>query len=281
MKKIKNITVATDFSVTARNAYRYANALANELNAVLTIVHVKNDLMATSGVMPKSPLEDDKKLISDIEALVAEENSATNNFKVNRDVKINIYLGNPVVVLTELSKREDTDLIIIGTTGLSDVLTKIFGSTSVKVSNSAVCPVILVPRDAKWQAIKHIMFASNYESMTSKYVQNISDFAVALRADVHFVNVKNFDPVFEKKQEEINWDELIVKDPNLSFEKHTVYGNDTIEQLKNYSEEKGINLMAFVSEHRNFWEKLIHKSVTENMALSTITPIMVLHLDDE
>jgi hypothetical protein len=51
MKKINNITVAVDFSVTARNAYRYANLLAQTLNADLTIVHAKENPMIVSDVL--------------------------------------------------------------------------------------------------------------------------------------------------------------------------------------------------------------------------------------
>ena len=108
----------------------------------------------------------------------------------------------------------------------------------------------------------------------------MTDFAKNFDADIDFVNVKNFDPPLENKQKEIDWSELIVNDKNYSFQKHTIYGNDTIEQLQKYSDEKQIDLMVFASKHRNFWQNLLHKSITENMALSTTIPIMVIHFDD-
>ncbi len=47
MKKISNIVVSTDFSVTARNAFRYAKGLATVLNASISVVHVKEYMMST------------------------------------------------------------------------------------------------------------------------------------------------------------------------------------------------------------------------------------------
>lgn len=283
MKQIQNILVATDFSVTSRNAYRYARNLASSLGAALTIIHVKENLIMTSDVMITSfPPEDGTELIMEIRQLMSEEDAITGKESSQKEVKIEIITGDPVQVLTELSQSDNTDLIVIGTTGLADVLTKIFGSTSIKVSNKAHCPVIIVPRDAPWQPIEQIVFASNYESMKSEQVNNITDFATHINADVHFINVKSYDPVLENKQKETNWEELFGSNhSDLNFEKHTIYGNDTIEQLQKYSEEKGIDLLAFVSMHRNFWENIMHKSVTENMALSSIIPIMVMHFDDE
>ncbi|MDP1799989.1 MAG: universal stress protein [Bacteroidota bacterium] len=269
MKQIKNIIVATDFSITARNAYRYASALANTLNAGLTVVHIKEGL----------PNNEDQGLIRDIEQLIAEENSATPNI-IERNVNIKILQGDPVMVLTELSNNTETDLIVIGTTGLSDVLAKIFGSVSIKVSNKARCPVILVPRDAKWEPIKNIMFASNYDSATKQVVQYITSFATAIQAKIHFVNIKKAHLSPEEKEKE--WDQFIVEvESGLSHEKHTIYGDYPVDRLKKYSEKNNINLLAFVSKHRNFWENLMHESITENMALSVITPLMVMHIDDE
>jgi nucleotide-binding universal stress UspA family protein len=280
MKDVKHIVVGTDLSVTARNAFCYAKVLAKTLNATLTIVHVKENFMGSSGSGVPQPTEDHGQLIEDIESLMKEEVDDIHLMTPGQKIEINILTGDPVVVLTGLSESNTTDLIVIGTTGLSDVLTKLVGSTSHLISNQAHCPVILVPRDAKWKPIEKIVFASNYDSITSELVENITDFALSVKASIHFVNVKNFDPVFEPRQIDTDWTALSGIDPALYFEKHTIYGNDAIEQLQKYSEENGVDMIAFVSKHRGFWKSLLHKSMTENIALSTIIPIMVMHVDD-
>lgn len=269
MKTITNILVPIDFSVGSRNAYRYAKALATNLNAKLTVVHVKeHSIMVSDTVIAPLPFEDEPQLYKDIEKFITEENTAMNVLSVINEVQIKILRGDPASVLTDLSENKDTDLIVISTTGFADVLTKIFGSTSIKLSNQALCPVILIPRETKWQPIKKIMYASNYDSMTSKAVKEITSFALNIEASIHFINVKNFDPMLETKQKEMNLNGVFESvDPNLNYEHRTIYGNDTVSELKKYSEENKINLMAFVSKHRNFWENLMHRSITENMTL--------------
>jgi nucleotide-binding universal stress UspA family protein len=282
MKKIQNIVVPIDFSTTSRNAYHYARSLAKTLHATITVVNVKDHSIMTSDVMITSfPIDDKHQLIKDIEEFIVEEDISENNPVEKSEVKIQILRGDPVSVLTELSESETTDLIVIGTTGFADVLTKIFGSTSIKLSNQAHCPVILVPRDARWHSIEKIMYASNYDSMSPKVMQRMIDFVMSLNASVHFINVKDFDPPLETKQTEINLSNLLSSVHNdLSFEEHTIYGNNTVEELKNYSEDKHIDIIAFVSKHRNFWEGLIHKSITQNMSFSVDIPMMVIHIDD-
>jgi nucleotide-binding universal stress UspA family protein len=283
MKTIKHITVATDFSVTSRNAYRYAKQLAKNLQAVLTVLHVQEHLIMVSDVMiVPLPSENDEEVVKNMEQFLAEENTTNDSSVLEQNVIMKIVAGNPVDILVGLSESDNTDLIVMGTTGLSDVLTKVFGATSQKVSNKAHCPVVLVPRDAKWQSIEQILFASNYDSMTTESVNEMVDFAMPIKANIHFVNVRNYDPVFEVKQKEIDWNLLFTKiDSTTSSEKHTIYGNDVIQELNLYVEENKIDLMVFVSKHRNFFENLTHKSITEKMALSGLVPMMVMHLNDK
>jgi len=276
MKNIKNILVPIDFSVTSRDAYRYAVKLAESLNAKLTVTHVIQNLIMVSDVMiAPFPLVDRIQIMRDIEQLISEEGSS----KIKVDIEI--LEGNVVDVLTELSKSNKVDCIVIGTTGLSDILSKLFGSISTKLSNRAYCPVILVPRGAKWEPLKKIVYASNYDSVTPNVLKKITDFAINTEADVHFVNVKNYDPVFEIKEKELDWKELFkTVNSNLHYESDTIYGNDSAEELRKYTDENSINMIVFASKHRNFWESLIHHSVTENAAISTTIPMMVVHLDD-
>ena len=267
MKKIQNIVVGIDFSVTARGAYRYAKSLAQTLGATLTVVHVKEN---NSG---------ENELAKDLEQLIAEENNGTAPLDV---VRIKVLTGNTVEVLTGLPENTGTDLLVLGSTGLSDVLTGIFGATSLKISNQAHCPVLLVPRGTKWQPVRQVLFASDYDSMTSQSVKRISDLAADFNAGIHFVNVRNYDPILEPKQKDIDWDPLLTAHNfELPCHKATVYGNDTVAELKKYSEANNIDLMAFTSRHRDFWGNLVHKSITGNMAMSANIPVLVMHADDE
>ena len=282
MKSIKNILVPTDFSVTARNAYAYAKLLAQSLDAHITVVHINEYFIPVSeiAVAPLSEHEDDR-LAEAMETFISDDirgESGDTSILVKNNVKSKILRGDPVSRLEELSKT--ADLIVMGTTGLQDFMSKIIGSTSLEVANKAHCPVILVPRDARWKPIDKIMYASNYDSTTPKMVREITDFAVMINAAIHFVHIEEFTDNDEKVTN-IIWDELFsTSDPSLAFEIHTIYGEDRIKELKEYSEKNKINLMAFVSKHRNFWQNLMHNSVTQDIAISTTTPMLIMHLDD-
>ena len=292
MKNIRNILVPTDFSATSRNAYHYAKRLADTIDATITVVHVDEYSMpvADFSMVPLATintaplLEDEKKRLSqaELEMFIAEEDTSDGWLMVQTQVKTKVLQGSIVGSLVEASESNDTDLMVVGTTGLQDFLAKIIGSTSLELANKAHCPIILVPQNAQWHGLERVMYASNYESATPKMIREIADFALSINATIHFVHIKDAHSEAKSKVTDTVWDELFaMADPNLSFKIYSIYETDKMEDLKKYAEENNIDLMVFVSRHRSFWGNLMHKSVTENIALSTNTPMMVLHLDDE
>ncbi len=285
MKTIKNILVPTDFSATASGAFRYAKVLAQALNAHITVLHVSPYFLAASEiVVPLDTQEEEGRLQETMEAFINDEGDES-SVMVKTVVKTKILRGESVSRIVELSQTDSVDLIVMGTTGLQDFLSKIIGSTSLDVSNKAHCPVILVPRDVKWQPIDRILFASNVESINPTMVHEITDFAQLFGAAIHFVHVSEKERTHPDTSGNLTdkvWTERYEKsNATLPFEIHTVYGFDVVKQLSKYVYKNDINLIAFVSKHRSFWQNLMHNSVTEKVAISTEIPMLIMHSDDK
>jgi nucleotide-binding universal stress UspA family protein len=281
MKTIKNILVPTDFSATASGTFRYAKVLAQALDAYITVLHVSPYFLAASEIaIPLDTHDEDIRLQETMEAFINDADDDS-NLMVKTLVKTKLLRGETVSRIVELSQSESVDLIVMGTTGLQDFLSKIIGSTSLDVSNKAHCPVILVPRDAKWKPIDRVLFASNAESVTPQLVREMVDFAQLFGAAIHFVHISEKEKTYNDLTDKI-WTELYEKsNGTLPFEIHTVYGFDIVKQLSKYAFKNDISLIAFASKHRNFWQNLMHNSVTEKVAISTEIPMLIMHSDDK
>lgn len=280
MIAIKNIVVPTDFSVTARNAYQYAKQLAEKLDATITVVHI-NEFAVPDSEAPAAPVLSADENDREMDLFMTEENIPSDWVVVQNKLKTRELGGSVVTRLLALSEDEKTDLIVIGTTGLLDFISQITGSISLDVINKAHCPVILVPRDTKWQPVKNMLYARNDDSTTAAMMQEVTDFAAVLHAKVHFVHVQAEAEVISGKDDQHIWhDQLPDSHSGVPFETHTLQGDNTSRELKEYAQKNDIDLLAFVRQHRSFWENLTHKSVTQNMAISSELPMLVLHLDD-
>ena len=282
MINIKNILVPIDFSTTARNAYQYAKKLAETLNASVTLINIEEYYMPISEI-PFEPFPENENYITEeMENFIKDENTSNDWIMLNQKLKNKTLKGDLTGSIIALSDENSTDLIVIGTTGLQDFLSKITGSISLTVASKAHCPVILVPHLAKWKDIKKIMYASNYDSTSSQMIKEIIDFSLILNAKVHFVHVEDFSSKEEIRKTAVMKEELFeLTDHIASLEVHSIYGDDKIEDLQHYAQHNDIDLMAFASKRRGFWDNFMHKSVTEHIALSTEKPMMLLHLNNE
>ncbi len=276
---MKKILVPTDFSDTARTAFTFAQEIAEYFGgAIIKIVH---------AFVP--PVEAEyPSIIPAIEEYINVREQMLKNFvndltmpeaeKKNLFVEKEVLIGFAVDEITKASR--DYDLIIMGKTGESGFLDNIFGRVSSGVAQRATCPVILVPNGLEFHGIKHILYASNYESACEDKIEQIKEFNEPFKAFIHFVHVnKSKDDQFSETKEEI-FEELFDEgEPIFPFEIEEVEGESIVESLNDYAHERPIDLIVMVNCKRNFWRQLVHKSQTKKMAGRADLPLMVYHLE--
>lgn len=277
---MKKILVPTDFSATAKCAMTYAQILAAKMEGgQIDVVHLYLPATAAEypNIVPPIPefVEAREKMLTEFveENCKSFEGGVATSLKVNK----NLLVGFPADEIVRISSGYD--LIVMGTTGESDLLDELFGSVSSHVARKAKCPVILVPKGIEFNPIHHILYASNYESADENMVHALLDFNQHFKATIHFVHVREEgDTEFAQSKEDI-FNELFTKgEPPFGFEIEEVEGANVSEALNRYAEEKGINLVVMVARKRSFWDNFFHRSQTKRMALNTKLPLMVLHL---
>jgi len=280
---MKNILVPTDFSETSKCAFFYARRLAEALGgANISLVHVFMPAVESEYPNFVPPVSEFLKVRKEMLKEFREEacNEAEEPSEAC-EVEEELLIGFPADEIGRVSA--DYDLIVMGTTGDSDLLNKIFGSVSSAVARRADAPVILIPRDMEFKGFNNILYASNYESAEEDMVEELLEFNRPFNACIHFVHVREEQEkeAYEKSKEEI-FEELFEDgEPGFSFQMAEVSGKSVAEGLNDYATENQIDLAVMVNHRRNFWENFLHKSQTKRMALTSRIPLMVLHLKEE
>jgi nucleotide-binding universal stress UspA family protein len=269
---INKILVPVDFSRGSAASLRYAEAFAAAVNASLVqVIHVFTPPSAsTEGILVPLAGELMDERSEQMEKFLADIPSAG----VNR--KSELFLGFAADKIVDQSER--FDLIIMGTTGDSDLLEELFGSVSSAVAERAHCPVLLIPNRALFQDYKHILYASNSLSLSKETVHKFKDFNSLFDARVHFVHVNEEGKENEPGEREALFAPLFTNpDPEFSFELHEVESSSIQEGLKDYLNSHPINLAVMVTKQRGFWGRLFHHSETKQMVLHPTTVMLVLH----
>ena len=175
--QIKKILYATDLSENAVHAFSYAVSLATLYGASITILYVLADLPGeefVSNLVGSDTWRDIKarhyseareQLIGKRrgpaviqEVLQAFSDEAKNKVQDRALVTDDILIesGTPADVIVETAKKQDCDLIVMGTHGMGVIADVLIGSTAKWVVRHSPIPVLVVqqPKKAKPEKTK-------------------------------------------------------------------------------------------------------------------------------
>ena len=135
MQTIQHILCPTDFSDTAAKAVAYAEQLAIEAGAELTLVHAFDTPATWTLAGQEHPR--DPRLQQQLDALLADSPHAQ---KIHRRQ----HAGAAGEVICWMAQEQHCDLIVMGTHGRSGLKHLLFGSVAEHVLRHARCPVVTI-----------------------------------------------------------------------------------------------------------------------------------------
>ena len=142
---IRRILFPTDFSEPAKEAQKYAMALADRFGAELHLLHVVPEVAmplpdsTTSWTLPAADLKlqveaAERQLLHDLGPDWAEERRTVHTAVV----------GNAVEEIVKYAREHEIGLIVIGTHGRTGLSHLLLGSVAEKLVRLATCPVLTV-----------------------------------------------------------------------------------------------------------------------------------------
>ena len=122
------ILVGYDASIQSRKALHEAITIAREFSGYIKVIHVYG-----RGMKEKAEVN-----VIEVKEVLKQE-------KVSYDVEI-IQNSDPAKTLEITAKRENFDLIIIGSRGLGNTVSMLLGSVSRQVVSNAQCNVLVAKK---------------------------------------------------------------------------------------------------------------------------------------
>src|SRR5262245_42796557 len=138
----KSLLCPIDFSEQSRAALKYAEALAARGDAALAVAYVNDPLLVAAA---GAALHDDrlaKRSGQELQEFVG----ATLSPRANKQlVKYHVSIGDPAAEILKAARRTRSDLIVLGTHGLTGAERLLMGSTTLSVLQQTTVPVLAVP----------------------------------------------------------------------------------------------------------------------------------------
>ncbi len=267
---MKNILAPVDFSKEAAHAALYAGALAQHLNAQLTLLfvfHMPIPISEAPYPIDFDTLEkENRKMLKDL----AEEIESKYQVKA----KQMIIAGFADDEILDATAGNEYDLIVMGSRGSGNRLSEWMGSTTTAVLTKSVVPVLVIPEHVTFSIPRVIALACDFQKTTKARVfAPLSSLSRQFESTVKILNVS------EEKEQEALQDKNSELEKQLNGIPHTYCFESAIDV------EKGINKflnahpadwMAIVVHKHSFINRLFFETYAKPLAMHTRIPLLAL-----
>lgn len=278
----KSILVPTDFSKNANNALDYAISLAKKENAKIILLHAYH----VTYVSPEVPMQyiDEITLESEQEAQKKLKLLST---KVTETAKLKCELitrqGLAVDLILETIESKKPTLVVMGTKGASGLKEVIMGSNTAKIIDKAECPVIAVPEKASFSPIKHITYATDYNTSDIDALKKLTEIGKLFNARITILHVCDNEYTLESEKEYMNKFKNKVAE-KIKYDKtefKLLQGKQLLKVMEDYISHESPDLFAMSTHHRNLFDRIFGTSSAKKMAYHTKIPLLVFHYKPE
>lgn len=269
---MKKILVPIDFSKASRNAEEYAMSLARVFGAEVQLLHVYKELMpAMIGPEPWSTTI--SELQAESERLINKEvDYLEKNYAV--DVKASLQMGAKGRTINAFAKQTGSDLLVMGIR--SGRRNKILGSAVLHTIHKTKLPVLIIPDEAKFNSIKHIVIAVDFtEMLNSSCFDVLYDIYEKFNSAVQVFHVET--PDAELKASEVPEKlqlGLALSRFNYQYEKGEGY--EVEETVQNFIDKHPTDLMVLIAHHHTIYERIFETMHTKALTFKIKKPLLVL-----
>jgi nucleotide-binding universal stress UspA family protein len=264
---MKMILCPTDFSKCADNAVDFAVNMAIKMPATLILVHGLHvplvDAYAPASTLA-TMMEEAETLASKRMDNLCEEISA----KFSLEVESEIAFGLVTDLISKLERRKQVDLIVLGTSGTSNAIDVLLGTTASQIVAKAHSPTLVVPTEAKFENFDQVGYATDFTDDSDGKIEVFTEIMKPFKSIIEVVHVAN--------EKEINGNmDNILKHLDTTSYPQMIKGEDITEELNTFIGDKNLKMLAMKRHRYNWFDKLFHKSITKQMVYHSEIPIMI------
>jgi nucleotide-binding universal stress UspA family protein len=273
---MKNILLPTDFSEAARNAICYAVQLFSHTNCRFILLNVFQVPQSVGVLISVNEIlaEDAQKALDKEMRLVLERLSYP-------QIKFESMAlpGSFHEMVGHVVKNRQIDLVVMGTLGAGGMVGKLLGSNTARVLREVPCPVLAVPYDTEYRSLRSVVFASDGESVHGYPGQWETLASMMSGTRPNFTTLHVTDP---ETAEDEKWLRSMMQTKNskaavaYDTSEVTAYHTNVTEGIKKYVLEHSADMLVMVAHRYNWFERIFHHSVTQDMVMQNLLPIMVM-----
>ncbi|NBL63779.1 universal stress protein [Flavobacterium sp. NST-5] len=274
---MKRILVPTDFSEHAENALRVAAQIAKKHDGEIILLHMlelpgqSSDAIGHGSDIPELMFFKNKAIervesMMDFPFLEGIEVSEVIQFEKAFDGIINI------------SRKNNVDLIVMGSHGASGFQEVFIGSNTEKVVRSSEIPVLVIKRDEGEFDVSKFVFASDFSDEIKNSFSKVVKFAQNFDAHLNLVmiNTPNSFKSTDVAQKIMN---DFISGFNLNNYSLHIYNDTNVEKgVLNFAKSINADLIGISTHGRNGLAHFFNGSISEDLVNHAQRPVVTFRI---
>ncbi|MFO7719769.1 MAG: universal stress protein [Gillisia sp.] len=276
---MRKIVVPTDFSENAFNALKYAVELFKYDKCEIFLLNAfADEVYNDMSIINKALLDDLKDSVQvnsekEIARIIVDIKEYSPN--PNHHFKSICEFGSLVDEINEVVKKENADIVIMGTRGKTNYQHITFGSNTLQVIKYVHCPVLSIPENYKFKTPKNFLFPTNYMIPYQKReLKLVAELSRSYQAMIHFLYISEF-PVESFRQKD---NQLFLKEQfyETGFKFHREEEPDRIKAINKNISGMNIDLLIMVNSRYTYLETILSGSTIDIIGLQPKIPFLIL-----
>lgn len=277
----KHILIPTDYSKNAFNAIVYAFELFENEDCTFHIFH--SYFLALSSqrnlLFPEpEPHEYDEIARASEQSMIRLRNKVdllADNPK--HTIHFEQKFGTLIESLEEKVKKENIDLIIMGTRGVTDDREVAYGRNSVSVmENVTKCAVLAIPANVSYKSINEIVFPTNFKSQFNENeMKTFVKIALQENSPIQILHIGNKANLTERQKD--NRKQLENYFEEVKYTYHWLEKVGVKEGVLSFVDERNSGLIAFVNRKHWFFGSVFSNPLVKSLGVHSKVPVLAIH----
>lgn len=273
-----SLLVLTDFFQPAKRALDYAATLVAATGGHLVLLHVHRDSVLDPDLLTGTLEPLDNQAI----------NQAFENLTRHLTVPVvaEVGFGQVAEAIAAAVSRHRPDLLVLGRPDTEDLPDELIATTALDILRSVPYPMLVVPPAVRQGHVpRQVLLAVDGEIFTlGEHAGSVHHLFNALHAELTVLHITNHN---QNPQDNTAKALDSVLRTGLALESavpvriRSVVAAHPAEAIIQAAQPASADLVALIARPRSFWGQLFHHSVTAQVLLHSIVPVLVLPAQEQ
>jgi len=274
---MKTLLVPTDFSNEAENAVKVAAQLAKNYDCkiiLLNMLELPFNQLNTDGHSDNLP----EAMYFMKLAHKKFEEVLTRDYLKGVDVVEMVNFNDIAIGILEACKKENVDLIIMGSHGADGLKELFIGSNTEKVVRTSNTPVLVIKNQHNHFDIKEFVFASDFKNDNKETYKQAVKLANLFNAKIHLLYVNTPSNFTTTAASKVRITEFIAGN---TFDNYTIniYNDETVEKgVLNFSKIINADLIGISTHGRQGIAHFFNGSISEDLVNHANRPVITFKI---